>query len=284
MFQHILVPISSEFYPRPTLERALFIADRLGSAITVMYVIERKTLNQTDKLSDAYRTKYAREETTEDITEEHKNAADNIVFSDAKRLRSSDLAYEEKVVEGEYSTMVQEELATGDYDLVLMGFEKQCILNYRILNEADVPVWVETGTDGSQQIIAVCTNLAMNTEVPHISAELADMLGWDLHVLYVVDTEDSVQVNQAGERSQRKPVRELADIGEEFLADIDRANVTTSLVTGSLPKEMAKAARQFNASLVVLGEQHKKRLLKNLGKSTRRVIAETCEYSVLFVS
>jgi nucleotide-binding universal stress UspA family protein len=125
MFRHILLPISSEFYPRPILERALFIADSLGSAITVMYVIEKKTINQTDKLSDAYRTKYEREETTEDITEEHKNAADNIVFTDAKRLKSSDLVYEQKVVEGEYSTVVREELASGDYDLVLMGFEKQ---------------------------------------------------------------------------------------------------------------------------------------------------------------
>ncbi|MFO8132602.1 MAG: universal stress protein [Thermoplasmatota archaeon] len=283
MFRHILLPISSEFYPRKALERALFIADTMGSAITVMYVIERKIINQTDRLSDAYRTKYEREETTEDITEEYKNAADNIVFTDAKKFRSPDLAYEEKVVEGEYSTMVQQELATGDYDLVMMGFQKQCILNYRILDDAEVPVWVEAGGKGSQQIIAVCTNLGMNTMVPRISGELADALGWDLHVLYVVDTEDSVQVDTAGERSGRKPVGDLTDTGERFLDDIDRPSVTTSLVTGSLPKEMAKAARQFNASLVVVGQQQKKRLLKNLGKSTRRKIAETCEYSVLFV-
>lgn len=283
MFRHILLPISSEFYPRGVLERALSIAESIGSAITVMYIIERKTINQTDKLSDAYRTKYEREETAEHITEEHKNAADNIVFTDAKKLKSAALAYEEKVVEGEYSTVVQEELASGDYDLVMMGFEKQCILNYRILNDAEVPVWVETGGEGSEQIVAVCTNLAMNTRVPRMSAELAEALGWDLHVLYVVDTEDSVQVDKEGERSGRRSVRDLTDIGEAFLADIDQANVTTSLVTGSLPKEMAKAARQFNASLVVVGNQHKKRLLKNLGKSTRRKIAKACNYSVLFV-
>ncbi|MBS3773529.1 MAG: universal stress protein [Candidatus Thermoplasmatota archaeon] len=283
MFRHILLPISSEFYPRQALERALFIADSIGSAITVMYIIERKTINQTDKLSDAYRTTYEREETAEDITEEHKNAADNIVFTDAKNIKTPDLVYEEKVVEGEYSTMVQHELSSGDYDLVMMGFQKQCILNYRILDDAAVPVWVEAGGTGSQQIIAVCTNLGMNTVVPRISAELADALGWDLHVLYVVDTEDSVQVDTAGERSKRKPVGDLTDTGERFLDAIDRPRVTTSLVTGSLPKEMAKAARQFNASLVVVGQQQKKRLLKNLGKSTRRKIAETCEYSVLFV-
>ena len=84
-----------------------------------------------------------------------------------------------------------------------MGFEKECLLNYRLLDELNLPIWVESISE-SRSILAVCSNLAPNQKVPDISVKLSEALGWDLQMLYVVDMGDSVEVDESGERSGKK--------------------------------------------------------------------------------
>jgi len=165
-----------------------------------------------------------------------------------------------------------------------MGFEKECLLNYRLLDEVNIPIWVESGYE-NKSILAVCSNLAPNQMVPEFSVKLSKLLGWSLNMLYVVDTQDTVEVDEMGRRSGKKPEKTLNDRGKQFVSDMHKKGIDVRLVRGILEKETAKAAEDFGAKLVIIGrEQKKKKTLSLSVKSVKRKMAEKCRYSILFVN
>ena len=284
LFKKILVPISSEFYSQDVLERSVFLAKKFDSTINLIYIIEEKTLNQTDKYSDSFRTHYERTETSKAIMREQIRKADAIVFNDAQYyFKNLHVPIEEKVARGEFSEVVKNELKKKTYDLILMGYEKGCLLNYRLLDDVDIPIWVEAQS-GDHSVLAVCSNLAPNEKVPEISVTLARLFHWDLHMLYVVDMQDAVEVDKTGKRSGKKPLQELVQHGKAFADDMKHKHIDAQLVVGSLEKETVKAAERLGANLVIVGrEQKKHRIVGFSAKSTRRKMADKCRYSLLFV-
>lgn len=285
MFNNILIPVSSEYYSKEVLKRGVFLAQKFKSKITLIYIIEEKTLKQADKLSDAYRTHYEIAETKKEIIKKHQITADSIIFEDAKIFfKNKGIFLQEKIIEGEYSTVVKNEVNKQKYDSILMGFEKECLLNYRLLDNVDIPIWIESGGEGNT-ILAVCSNLAPNKKVPSISLELAKTFGWKLEMIYVVDTVDSVEVDEKGSRSDKKPEKLLIFKGQKFIEEMKKKGIKARLVKGSLERETAKAAEAINANLVIIGRQNKKKKILGLPmKSIKRRIAEKCDYSILFIN
>ena len=285
MFENILIPVSSEFYSKKILERSVFLAERFKSTINLVYIIEEKTLHQTDKISDSFRTHYNRLETSNDIIKKNRLRVDNIILNDAKFfLKNKEIPFKEKIVEGEFSNVVKRELDENNYDLVLMGFEKGCILNYRLFDEVNVPIWIESDGE-SKSILAVCSNLAPNQKVPEFSVKLSGDLGWDLHMLYVVDMGDNVEVGETGQRSGRKSEKDLIFIGENFVEKMREKGINVRLVKGGLEKETVKAAEDIGANLVIVGREQKKKNIFGLPvKNVKKKIAEKCRYSILFVN
>ena len=133
-------------------------------------------------------------------------------------------------------------------------------------------------------MLAVCSNLAPNQKVPEISYNLSKILGWELHMVYVIDIQDAVEVDIMGRRSETKSEQELLTRGHQFINEMGENGIDVTLVKGSLEKETAKAAEDIGAGLVILGrEQKKKGILGIPVKGVKRKIAEKCRYSILFV-
>jgi hypothetical protein len=285
MFKNILIPVSSEFYSKEVLERGVSLAEKFESKINLIYIIEEKILNQTDKLSNSYRTPYEIAETKREIVRKQKLAANTIIFDDAEYyLKYKKIPFEGRIIEGEFSKVVKSETQKNGYDLILMGYEKECILNYRLLDEINIPIWLVTESEG-KSILAVCSNLAPNQKVPEMSLKLSVALGWDLQMLYVVDTEDCVQVNEDCIRSDVKSERDLLFKGQKFVQKMEKLEVESELVMGSLEKETTKAAERIKPRLIIVGREQKKKGLLGLPvKNVKRKLAEKCEYSILFVN
>ena len=286
MFEKILLPISSEFYPRNAMRRGVFLAEKFGSSIKILYIIEEKTLEKADRISDIYRTQYEKEETESNMEQEYLSVADRIVFEDAKKFfDEKGIQFDGKVVKGEFSDVIKDEIERERYDLILMGFEKGCLLHYRILENSDIPIWIESAAEGREVILAVCSNLAPNQKVPEISVELSRTLGWELRMLYVVDTQDRVEVDKMGLRSGRKSEEELISAGKSFLEEMTRNGIKASMVKGVLEKETIKAAKKIGAGLVVVGREQKKTGIMGLSfKTVKKKLVEKCNYSILFVN
>jgi len=283
MFNNVLIPISSEYYGKQVLTRGEFLANKFNSKIDLVYIIEEKTLNQTDKISDTYRTPFEKEETKREIIRKQKLAADNIVFNDAGYIFKN-IPFEKKIVEGEFTSIVKSEITKKKYDLIMMGFEKECLLNYRLLDDIDIPVWIVAKGE-RQSILAVCSNLAPNIKVPEISMKLSEALGWKLHMIYIIDTEDSVQVDENGTRSGKIPETVLFSSGQEFTNKMKKEKINVEIIKGSLEKETLKAAEKIKPKLVIFGrEQKKKGPLGIPIKNLKKKLAEKCEYSILFMN
>ena len=285
MFKNILIPISSEFYPKHVLNFSVFLATKFKSKINLVYIIEEKTLEQTDKLSNGFRTFYDKNDTKKDIIGKQKQTADNIIFDYAKFIYDNQkISFSKKMVRGEFSTVIKNETKKKDYDLILMGFQKGSTLNYRLFEKINVPVWVKmVGDTGS--ILGVCSNLAPNKKVPDFSIRLSKFLGWDLNMIYVVDTEDNVEVNSKGIRSSRKPERELVFSAQNFIERMENKNINVKLKKGNLLKETLNAADKFNSNLIIIGREHKEKGFFGFPfKNFKKKMVEKGKYSLLFLN
>jgi nucleotide-binding universal stress UspA family protein len=285
LFKNILIPISSEFYSKKVLERGVFLSKKYASTINLVYIIEKKTFDHADRLVDSYRTATEKEEIKKDLISTQKQAADTIILDDAKQIiKQQNVKLDTKVIAGEFSDVIKNELIREKHDLVLMGFEKECSLNYRLLEDVNVPIWI-VGEGESKKILAVCTNLAPNRKVPEVSMKLAEKLEWDLYMLYVVDIEDSVLVDEKGIRSEKKAEGELLDLGKQFLERFKDKKIETQLVKGSLEKEVIIKAQEINAQLVIVGREQKKKGVLGLPvKNLKKKLAKKCKYSLLFLN
>lgn len=285
MFKNILIPISSEYYTKEVLERSVFLAEKFNSIINLIYIIEEKTLNQTDKQSDSYRTPYEIAETKNEIRQKHKQAADKIVFEDAKfYLKNKKIPFKGKIIEGEFSSIIKREIDLNGYDLILMGFEKECALNYRLFDEIKIPLWVVNKNDG-KSILAVCSNLAPNVKVPDLSLKLKKILNLELNMIYVVDIEDNVQVNEKAIRSGKKTEKDLMTVAENFKKEMEKKRINITLLRGGFEKEVIKATENYNPKIVIIGrEQKKKGILGFPIKNLKRKLVGKCKYSILFLN
>ena len=285
MFKNILIPISSEFYSKKVLKRGLFLAEKFSCTLHLIYIIEHKTLLRTDKISNSHLTYYDKKETNKNIIRENRLKANNIIFDDARYfLKKNDIPFSEKIVEGEFSPIIKHELENSNYDLVLMGYEKRCLLNYRLIDELSIPIWVESETTGNS-ILAVLSNLSPNQKVPDFSIKLSKILNWNLHMLYIVDIADSVQVDENGVRSKNLSERDLIFNAKNFIENMKDGGIDIQLIKGNLEKETVKAAKKLQADLIVIGREQKKRNIVGLPvKRVKKKIMQKCEYSILFLN
>lgn len=285
MFKNVLIPISSEFYNKHVLERGFSLAETFKSKINLIYIIEEKTLNQTDRLTISYRTPYEIAETKKEIIREQKLAADSIIFEDAEYFfKNKNISFTSKIHQGEFSRVIKNELEKKDYDLVLMGFNKECVLNYRLFDEVKIPIWVVNKNDG-KSILAVCSNLAPNIKVPDLSLKLSKVLNLELNMIYVIDMEDSVQVDEKIKRSDKKTEKDLMFIAESFIQKMKEKGINVILLKGSFEKEVINATEKYNPKLVIIGREQKKKGLLGLPvKNFKRKMVEKCNYSILYVN
>lgn len=285
MFQSILIPVSSEFYPPAVFQIGAQLVKIFHGTITSIYITEKKTLDEVERLSDAHLSFLERQKMTEEIREKHLEQAEEIVFMDAKAfLKKRDIELQTKCAEGEFSEVIQKEIQQYHYDLILMGYEKQSFIKYRLLDELDIPIWVESGVE-NDVFLAICSNLAPNEKVPVISQQLSALMGKNLHMIYVVDLSDPVQVDEKVKRSEKKSKEVLIENGKRFVNDMQKKGISTQLVIGTLEKEIINAAKKIDPMLVIMGREQKLRGLWGFPvKNVKKKLADHSEYSFLFVN
>jgi hypothetical protein len=267
------------------LERALSLAEKFNGTLHLFYIIEDKTLQKTDKISNSHLTYYSKLETNKDIIRENKFKADNVIFDEINYyLKKGGISYTEKIVKGEFSSIVKDEVENGNYDLVLMSYEKGCLLNYRLIDDLSIPIWVESEIK-CDSILGILSNLSPNQRVPDFSIKLSKIFNWNLHMLYIIDIADSVQVDENGFRSNNLSERDLVFNAENFIKNIGEFGIDIKLIKGNLEKETIREAKKMQANLIVIGREQKKRNMIGLPvKRLKKKIMQKCDYSILFLN
>lgn len=286
MFKNILVPVSSEHYSKKVIKRSIQLAETFNSEVHIIYIIEETPHHQMEKYSDAHLTYHDRKETHHDLLKKQRKTANDILFKYAEQIfEQKNIKMKHTWVHGEFSTTIQNELEKNTYDLILMGYEKGTMIDYRLLDETSkTPIWIEGGGH-HKSILAICSNLAPNQKVPPISIKLAQELQWSLSMLYIIDTQDAVEVDINGKRSTKKPKRDLLFQGQTFTEEMKQNNIHVKTVEGPLEQQTIKEAKNIEAGLIIIGREQKKRGLLGLPvKNIKRKITEKSKYSILFIN
>ena len=286
MFKNILIPVSSEYYSKQVVYRSIQLAEYFKSTVTLLYIIEEKTLDQTERLTDSHRAYYDRLETQQDIMKKQQLTATQIVFDFASHLfHQKGLTFHHFIRYGEFSSIVLQQIKQKNYDFVIMGYEKECMLHYRLLDEITVPIWIDIKKTHQPRILAICTNLAPNQLVPSLSRELSKALDWELLLYYIVDSRDPVAVDVNGQRSEEKTMEELQQESVRFIEEMEKLSINTETVVGGLEQEIMKKAKKFDPNLIILGrEQKRKGPLGIPYENIKRKLVEKCKYSLLFIN
>jgi nucleotide-binding universal stress UspA family protein len=286
MFKNILVPVSSEYYSKNVVQRSIQLAEIFKSNVTLIYIIEEKTISQTEKLTDQHITYYDQKETQHEILIKQKMTAEKIIFEFTHQLfRQKGLSFNHKTMYGEFSNVILSEIQNEEYDLILLGYEKECMLNYRLFDDTQIPVWTETEGKRNKTILAVCSNLAPNQKVPEISLNIASKLNENLQMIYIIDVEDSVKVDESGKRSDRKTKDELMELSQIFIDDMNQKGIHVLLIQGNLENEVLKISRRINPDLIIIGRGQKIKGKFGLPiRNIKRKILEKWDYNILFIN
>lgn len=272
IFKRLLLAISSEFFSEGIIKRVKKIAKRFGSEIYFIYVIEEKTLRKFEEVAEPFLTDVQREEIEKNVIEENKAIAENIY----EKLKSID-KFEISI--GEFSDEVLKAAAKYNATCIIIGFEKECFLRYRLFRMAAIPILVEIG-EGGKNILGICTNLAPNLRVPKYTIEIAKKFDYTPYLFYVVDVEDKVEIDERGMKRE-KSIEELEEKAKEFIKKYeDMAKV--KIKVGVLEEAIKESAEEVNADLVIVGREMKKR--KIFSKGIKMEILDKMRHSLLFLN
>jgi hypothetical protein len=284
MFQKILVPISSEFFPPAVFQTAAMLAQATKGTVSSVYVVEERMAAEVERFSDTYLSDYDRRETERELRREHQCQAEEVVFTEAMAFfQKRGIGFTTKCQEGGFLDVVKTEVQTKSYDLVVVGFEKEHLFEYQLLSEVPAPLWVEKGNP-KQSILAICSNLAPNVQVPLISLRLAALLGWSLQMVYIIDTEDTVIVDEKAVRKERRSLAELQARADEFVRLMKTQGVGVEVAQGGFEREALRVAGRIEPGVMIIGREQKQRGRLGLPvRESKKKVLQHCKSSVLFL-
>lgn len=140
---------------------------------------------------------------------------------------------------------------------MLISYEKGSLLNYRLIDDLSIPIWVESEKEG-RSILAVLSNLSPNQKVPNFSIKLSKIFNWNLHMTYIVDIADNVQVDENGIRSESLPEQDPIFNAKSFIENMKERGIDIKLIKGNLEKEIIRVVKNIQANLIVIGRERKK--------------------------
>lgn len=142
MFKKILVPVSSEYFPKKAMDKALEMSKYFEADVEVIYIIEEKMEHKIQKASEYVRTDKQIKETEKEL-EKAKKEEFNLTMDNWEGEFGDNTNFGTKIVSGEYSDEIAEELKHFDADLVVLETEQESVLNYRLLyKKSDTPVMI----------------------------------------------------------------------------------------------------------------------------------------------
>ena len=285
MFTRILIAISSEFMSEGPVKRAAQLAEKFNSEVKLVYIIEEKVLETLDKVAEGVQTYQEREKIKKEISENHGARSGEMILKKFEMiLKKKGIDAKKKIVRGKFSEIVKRETEKEKSDLIIMSFQRSCLLSYRLFQDVDIPIWIESN-EKIRKILAVCTNLAPNEKVPQISMALAKIYNAELSMVYIIDTTDRIMVDKNLIRSEKKDKQTLVEEGNKFKENMEKRGLKTDVVIGSLEKIIREKEKKIKSNLIIIGrEQKKRRILGVYYRNPRLKIAEKTKHSVLYLN
>ena len=278
LFKRLLVPISSEFPFEQMVRRAGTLTRAFNSAVMVMYIIETKTIKTMRELAETpLAEQQFKEMEQKSVSPSSTDIAKQIISERVKPVLPN---CEVTIAEGEFSEEVNRVAETWQATCVVTGYESYCTLRYRLLENTNLSLWVEQRPGTNPIVLGVCSNLAQNKRVPGLTIELAATLNATPHLLYAVDIEEPVEVDEQGEKRQSTTVA-LTEKGQALLRSY-RDRTQGHFSVGVLEDDIIRYTTRLNPYVTVIGREIKRK--KFLCREMKRDFVARMEHSLLFLN
>ena len=294
MYDRIVIAVDGSDEARRAAKRGLELARAVEAEVTVVSVLERKTLRLTETAEEKRQLRERGEEALAEI--------ETLAAEVGHAVRT-------ELLEGKPAVKIREHAATTDAELLVVGRQGRTGLGRRLLggvteqllHRSDVPVLVVPDGDHDGEAVSDWSDILITTDgsenaemaVPH-GIGVAERCASTVHVLNVVDLQAAGGVFDAG-GLDRAFIERLETRGEEAVdrvaSDIEESTPALSVETAvERTTSFDGAAAGVEAyvetngiDLVVLGSHGRSNLKRQLLGSVASTVLRTVDVPVLVV-
>ena len=295
MYDRIVIAVDGSDEARRAAKRGLELARAVEAEVTVVSVVERKTLRLTETAEEKRQLRERGEEALAEI--------ETLAAEVGHAVRT-------ELLEGKPAAKIREHVATTDAELLVVGRQGRTGLGRRLLggvteqllHRSDVPVLVVPDGDHDGEAVSDWSDILITTDgsenaemaVPH-GIGVAERCASTVHVLNVVDLQAAGGVFDAG-GLDRAFIERLETRGEEAVdrvaSDIEESTPALSVETAvERTTSFDGAAAGVEAyvetngiDLVVLGSHGRSNLKRQLLGSVASTVLRTVDVPVLVVT
>ena len=295
MYDRIVIAVDGSDEARRAAKRGLELARAVEAEVTVVSVLERKTLRLTETAEEKRQLRERGEEALAEI--------ETLAAEVGHAVRT-------ELLEGKPAAKIREHVATTDAELLVVGRQGRTGLGRRLLggvteqllHRSDVPVLVVPDGDHDGEAVSDWSDILITTDgsenaemaVPH-GIGVAERCASTVHVLNVVDLQAAGGVFDAG-GLDRAFIERLETRGEEAVdrvaSDIEESTPALSVETAverttSFDGAAAGVEAYVEANgidLVVLGSHGRSNLKRQLLGSVASTVLRTVDVPVLVVT
>jgi len=278
LFDKILLPLSSEYYPELAVKRALDIAYKFKSELTLEYIFEKKLIDKINNVSSGAVTQCSLEEMAEDVKNVEVASESTVIFEEIENLaKGKGIQIHKQIHSGHLSEEIIDCIGNHGIDLIITEYHKDAISKYRILYDSPVPVWLENNGRKVENIYGILTNLSPNKLVPNAAFYLSKKLDLPLHLYYVLDTTDS-QDEKTDWTGQKQLIKTLRDKAKKLNIYFEYDTVTEDI-----SHFLSNNFRHKDKSVVILGRFKKPVKLPFVSRDKKIEVSKKLDANVLML-
>jgi hypothetical protein len=248
LFEKILLPLSSEYYPEFAVKRAIDLAGKFESELTLEYIFEEQVIDKINNVSSGAVTQCSLEEMAEEVKNVEVASESTVIFEEIEnRARKKNILIHKQIHSGNLSEEILDCIGDQGINLIITEYHRDAVSKYRILYDSPVPIWLENNGNKVEKIYGILTNLSPNLLAPNAAFYLSKKLDLPLHFYYVLDT-TRIQNGQTDWVDQKVLIKTLRERAKKLNIYFEYDTVTQDI-----SNFLDHTFRHEQNSVVVLG-------------------------------
>lgn len=209
LFERILLPLPSEYFPEVAVKRSIQLASRFNSDLILEYIFEEQVIDKVNDVSSGAVSYRSLRKMTKEMKKVELGDESEVIFDRVRKLVDPERIKIQKLAHsGIHTDEILCAIREQNIDLMITEFHKESLLKYRILYNCPVPIWIEHSGKDLNKIYGILTNLSPNKLVPKMAFNLSKKFNLPLKFFYVLDSSDEFDEHDE-EEAQKKLLTKL---------------------------------------------------------------------------
>ncbi len=191
MFERILLPLPSEYFPVQAAKRAITLAEKFKSKLYIDYIFEEQVLDKVNNVSSGVVPQCTLEEMGEEVKNVEVGGESTVLFDRIEQItKKKNIDLMKVIHSGQLTDEILDCVHEYEINLIVTEFHSDTLPKYKIFYKSPIPIWLENNGNKLKKIYGILTNLSPNEFVPKAAFYLSKRLNIPLHFYYVLDTSE----------------------------------------------------------------------------------------------